>query len=129
MAIITRSVGPNAKGGPLTNVELDENFLYLESLSLPLQTGNAGKVLMTNGTIASWQKIRDEQTFSHNNLDGNGVLTVVHDLNEFYPNVVIYDESNQIVTPGVVRSLSASTITVDLSDFGTFTGTWRVITK
>lgn len=43
------------KGSPLTNAEVDDNFTYLDQKpTLPTQTGNGGKYLTTDGTIASW---------------------------------------------------------------------------
>jgi len=56
MATITTRAG---KGAPLTNAELDANFTNLntDKFEAPSQTGNTGKFLTTNGTVASWADV------------------------------------------------------------------------
>jgi hypothetical protein len=56
MASITTRAG---KGAPLTNAELDANFTNLntDKFEAPSQTGNSGKFLTTNGTVASWADV------------------------------------------------------------------------
>lgn len=82
--ITTRSTsggGATVKGSPLTNAEIDQNFIninldlanavyttgsysnpgWINSLSetkvLPAQTGQSGKFLTTNGTTTSWDSV------------------------------------------------------------------------
>ena len=56
MATITTRAG---KGAPLTNAEVDANFTNLntDKFEAPSQTGNSGKFLTTNGTVASWANV------------------------------------------------------------------------
>jgi hypothetical protein len=53
--IVTRA----GKGTPLTNAEVDANFTNLntDKFEAPSQTGNSGKFLTTNGTVASWANV------------------------------------------------------------------------
>jgi hypothetical protein len=53
--IVTRA----GKGAPLTNAEVDANFTNLnaDKFEAPSQTGNTGKFLTTNGTVASWANV------------------------------------------------------------------------
>jgi len=58
--IVTREVGASNVGRPLTNTELDNNFINLNTAIanvLPAQTSNSGLFLTTNGTAASWSTI------------------------------------------------------------------------
>jgi hypothetical protein len=53
--IVTRA----GKGSPLTNNEVDANFVNINNelgtkTTLPSQTGNNGKFLTTDGTNPSW---------------------------------------------------------------------------
>jgi hypothetical protein len=58
--IVTREVGASNVGRPLTNTELDNNFINLNTAIanvLPSQTSNSGLFLTTNGSAASWSTI------------------------------------------------------------------------
>jgi len=58
--IVTREVGASNVGRPLTNSEVDNNFINLNSAIanvLPSQTSNSGLFLTTNGSAASWSTI------------------------------------------------------------------------
>lgn len=56
-----------------------------------------------------------------------GVLTVTHNLNSQYVSVVVYNNSNQIIIPDEVTATSTSVSTIDLTSYGTLTGTWRAV--
>ena len=63
-------------------------------------------------------------------VDGDlssGVLTVNHNLNAQYISVTVINNSNQIVIPDQVTMAGANACTVDLTSYGTLTGTWRVV--
>jgi hypothetical protein len=70
LAITTRELvasGVTTKGSPLSNTEIDSNFINLKSevelaaaallSAVPAQTGNSGKYLSTNGTNTSWTTV------------------------------------------------------------------------
>jgi hypothetical protein len=54
-----------------------------------------------------------------------GVLTITHDLDNQWPNAVIYDNNNRRIQPDEITGTSGNVVTVDLTTYGTITGTWR----
>jgi len=57
-----------------------------------------------------------------------GVLSVNHALAQKYVNVLIYDENDQaIVSPDNITLTDTNNLTIDLSSFGTLSGTWNVV--
>ncbi len=62
-------------------------------------------------------------------VDGDlssGVLTITHNLGNQYVSVIIIDNNdNLIALPDEVTMTSTTVATVDLSSYGTLTGTWR----
>lgn len=96
----TAGTGATVAGVPLTNTQLDTNFINLntelasaastsgsysnpawitalaETKVLPTQTGNSGKFLSTNGTTTSWADTNPSQTGNSGKfLSTNGTIT------------------------------------------------------
>jgi hypothetical protein len=65
-------------------------------------------------------------TFTDANLS-SGILTVTHNLANFYNQVQIFDNNNTQIIPDSVVLISTTQLTVDLSSFGTLPGTWSVV--
>ena len=57
----------------------------------------------------------------------SGVLTVTHNLSAQYVLCQVYDNSDQLVVPDDITLSSSSALAVDLSSFGTISGTWNVV--
>jgi hypothetical protein len=53
--------------------------------------------------------------------------TVTHNLNSQYVSVTVYNNSNLIIIPDDVTATSTTVSTIDLSSYGTLTGTWRAV--
>lgn len=66
-----------------------------------------------------------EQSFVWGDLSG-GVLPVTHWLGSKYVTVVVYDDSDMKVVPDEVTVSNDSDLSVDLSSYGSFPGTWHV---
>lgn len=64
-------------------------------------------------------------TFTNASLVG-GVLTVNHGLNSQYAVAIIYDDTDYQVIPDDVIAIATGTTNIDLSSFGTLSGTWKV---
>lgn len=56
-----------------------------------------------------------------------GILTVTHSLGTKYNHVTVYNNSDVIIVPTLVTATSTSVTTIDLTGFGTLTGTWNVV--
>lgn len=68
--------------------------------------------------------------FQQNFADGDlssGVLTVTHNLNSQYVSVTVFDNNDLIIIPDDVDATGTTALTIDLTSFGTLTGTWRAI--
>lgn len=116
----------------LEEFTLPDNVLYVDVNSLDLNVlsfvplsgtwnlrvvSGAGVTLdANNGYVAS---------FSNGDLV-DGVLSVSHDLNKVYPQVIIYNDLNKVVWPDDVEYKSSSQVDVNLLSFVSLSGTWRV---
>lgn len=67
-------------------------------------------------------------TFTNASLSA-GVLTVTHNLNKTPVVVVIADNNSKQIIPDDITFSSNNEIAVDLTQFGTLTGTWSVFCK
>lgn len=66
------------------------------------------------------------QTFTDGDLSA-GVLTVTHSLSNKINIVQVFDDSDSLVIPDGVVMSSTSQCTIDLSSYGTLSGTWAVM--
>lgn len=57
----------------------------------------------------------------------SGLLTFTHNLGTQFNEVSIYDNNNKKVQPDDITATSTTVATIDLSSFGTLTGTWNVV--
>ena len=55
-----------------------------------------------------------------------GVLSVTHNLNASPLHCTIMNNSNKIIYPDDVTFANVNSATIDLSSYGTLTGTWKV---
>ena len=56
----------------------------------------------------------------------SGILTVTHSLGRQYVGFFIYDNNGLWVQPDSVTATSTTVLTIDLSSFGTLTGTYNI---
>jgi hypothetical protein len=78
-----------------------------------------GKVTITAPTT------KHRTQFTTSDLSA-GVLTVTHNLSEDYPIVQIYDNTRKAVLQDVITTVDANSLTLGLSSYGSFSGTWTV---
>lgn len=57
----------------------------------------------------------------------SSILTVTHSLGKKYCVVQVYNNNDQMIVPDEITLSSTSALTIDLSSYGTLTGTWHVI--
>lgn len=92
-------------------LESDENFLTDAQLALLLTLGNT----------------RYTTSFDDSDLAA-GILTVTHNLNFKFVHVTVYNNNDVRISPDDVDvSGGVNSCTVDLSGYGTLTGTWNVV--
>jgi hypothetical protein len=65
-------------------------------------------------------------SFTNASLSG-GILTVNHALAVDYPNVTVYDNNKKVILPDDITSVTSNQLTIDLSSYGTITGTWYAV--
>lgn len=87
-------------------------------------TTTTGFVFNMRGSEIAASKSIYTETFVDGDL-ASGILTVTHDLGTQYTTVVVYDNNNRIVQPDDITATSTTVTTIDLSSFGTLTGTWH----
>lgn len=56
-----------------------------------------------------------------------GVLTITHGLGQQFNRVAIYDNNNKEVIADEITATSATQTAIDLTSFGTLTGTWQAV--
>lgn len=93
-----------------------------------LGVGTSGQVLTSDGIDVSWSDpATAAYTTSFTNSDlSSGQLTVTHNLNTQFVLTVVYDNNNKQIIPDEVIATSTSACTIDLSSYGTISGTWNV---
>jgi len=89
---------------------------------------NAGATAVEFAAIAAADVTASVVSFDDGDLTA-GILTHTHNLSEQYPVVQIYDNNNLMVIPDEITATSTSVSTIDLSSFGTITGTWRCVAQ
>lgn len=56
-----------------------------------------------------------------------GILTITHNLGQKYIQIMLSDNVDQLIIPDNVTFTSATQATIDLTTFGTLTGSWNVV--
>jgi hypothetical protein len=75
------------------------------------------------------QDIGTSPIYSASFVDGDlssGVLTVTHNLDEQFVDVQVVNNNNKLVQPDDITYTNDTSLSIDLSSFGTLTGTWNL---
>jgi hypothetical protein len=118
--------GGGGSGSGTSNVE---NLNDIQDVNAP--SPSDGQLLKYDSATSKWiagssgSDTTELQTFVDGDLVG-GVLTVTHSLSSQHLHVTIWDNSNIQIFPDSITATNTSTQTIDLSSYGTLTGTWRV---
>jgi hypothetical protein len=104
----------------------DGNNLDIDLTSFGTLTGTYNYVIHDSGTTVNLDIPTYTQTFVDGDLTA-GVIAISHNLDDQYPLVQVYDNSNNVVIPDEITATSTSVTTLDLSGFGTLVGTYRVV--
>jgi hypothetical protein len=105
---------------------VDNDSLTVDLTSFGTLTGTWRVVVLDTGTTQAYSNTTHIQSFVNGDLSA-GVLTISHGLSDQYPIIQVYDENDQVVVPDLIEGVSTNTATVDLSSFGTISGTWRAV--
>jgi len=83
--------------------------------------------LTWNGTDLTVSGVSQyDEAFTNATLTA-GVLTVTHSLGRKFVQVAVYNNNDDLIQPDTVTATSTTVTTIDLSSFGTLTGTWNVV--
>lgn len=107
-----------------SNPSTGYNKLYFKSDGKLYKLSSAGveaEIGAGTGTVVKYRG-----TFVNADLTA-GILTVTHNLNVDTVSVVVKDNNGEQVLPGLVDETSNNAVTIDLSAFGTLTGTWEYL--
>lgn len=77
------------------------------------------------GQITTVESLSYVDTFVDGDLS-SGVLTVTHNLTVSAIGVHIYDNNSKLIMPDEVTLVNTNSCTVDLTSYGTLSGTWTV---
>jgi hypothetical protein len=95
--------------------------------AIPLAFGGTGATTSAGARAALVTNSVFRQSFTNASLTSS-LLTVTHNLGQQFVVVFVYDENGKlIITVDDVTCSSASVLTVDLTSFGTITGTWNLV--
>jgi hypothetical protein len=86
------------------------------------ETGSLWKAGLAGSEIAVSRYVN--ATFTNATLV-SGILTITHNLGRQFVPVTIADNSNKQIIPDEVTFGSANSLTIDLTSYGTLTGTWN----
>jgi len=102
--------------------------------SLEIEAGSGIAITTNSGTdpqkitiSASGSANSYRTNFTNATLSSAGILTVTHSLNQKYVVVQIYNNEDKMIIPDDIELVNANSLYVDLSGFGTLTGTWNVV--
>jgi hypothetical protein len=106
---------------------IDINYAYVELMYSSSASSWFFKEIpaILNGVSKSIVKTSHNGSFGNSDLTA-GLITISHNLNVLYPIVQVYDNTGKQIIPTEVISQTVDTIQLDLSGYGTITGTWRV---
>ncbi len=107
--------------------QIDSEGTWTTLLS-PDDIQGAGGLLASfaNGVVTvTAPTTKHKQQFTAASLTG-GSLTVDHNLGEDCPIVQVYNNLKAQVTPDAIAAPTANSITLDMTSYGAFTGTWTV---
>jgi len=112
----------------LVNLVDNDNALITLASFAPL-TGTWRVVVLDQGNVASTTS--DIFSFTSATSPGYnlGTVTHIHNLDQQYAQIVIYDNNDKIVQPGDITATDADTSTIDLTAFHPITGTWQSVAR
>ena len=106
---------------------LDINYAYVELMYSSSASSWFYKEVpaILNGVSKSINKTSHNGSFTNSDLS-SGLININHNLNVLYPIVQVYDNTGKQIIPTEIISSTVDVIQLDLSGYGTITGTWRV---
>jgi len=95
--------------------------------AIPIANGGTGSNSAATARAALVVPSIYRQSFTNSSLV-SGVLTVNHNLSQKYVAVQVSDENDRVIfAVDDITLTSASALSIDLTSFGTLTGTWNVV--
>lgn len=57
----------------------------------------------------------------------NGMYAFTHGLGQTFNNITVWDNNNNVISPDNINATSNTVVTVDLTSYGTITGTYQIV--
>lgn len=125
--LTNKTFDANGTGNSLSNVEVaDMSTSAIVTESDAISSNDNDTTLPTSAAVIDYVTgLTTLTTFDNADLS-TGVYTFNHALGEQYPHITVYDNNDKIVVPDEVTATDSNNSSVDLSSYGTISGTWRV---
>jgi hypothetical protein len=108
---------------------VDDNNLTVDLSSYGAISPTWRVVILDTGTTTALTN-SDTLTFTSASPEyAVGVVTQTHDLGNQFPQVQVYNNSNQLVQPDNITATSTTVTTIDLTSFHPITGTWTSVAQ
>lgn len=114
--------------GGANEVSAAEIRTFIDNPSTPIVDGKLQQDLDMNGyTFLNFvNPLAARASFVNADLS-SGILTVTHNLGYKYVVVQVYDNNDNLILPDEITVIDTDSLTIDLTSFGTITGTWNYI--
>jgi hypothetical protein len=107
----------------ITGTDANTTSIDLGSFTV---TGTWRAIVSATGGVSTTNPNSYRTSFVNGDLTA-GVLTVTHNLAEKFVDVTVYNNSDQKIIPDDITVTNANNLDIDLSGFGTLTGTWNLV--
>jgi hypothetical protein len=102
--------------------------VLLNSINKPLLIADS----TTSGFFFNWRGVANtDPSVGYSNAFTSasitaGILTIDHNLGSKYCVPIIWDNNSKVISPDDYTAVTANQMTIDLTSFGTITGTWYI---
>ena len=122
--VLTISLTRTGLSAKATPIAADQFLMFDSAASNAPVYANASTVASAIGAVTTSRIVRGN--FTNAGLT-SGSISLTHSLNQQFVLCQVFDENNQLVQPDNITMTSSTVATVDLSSFGTISGTWNYI--
>lgn len=93
---------------------------------LKVTNGSSGLGALQAGNITQ-NGLTVANIFRNSYVNPSTSITVTHNLGQKYVTVTVFDENDKQILPDEITATSTTVATLDITSYGTITGTWNVV--